>query len=254
MQDALIRKLESFEELTDADRAALRMFVPRVRQVGPRTDLIREGDVPGDVHLILSGYACRYKDLPDGRRQIMAYFVPGDFCDLNVFILDQMDHNIGTISPCQVVEIPRQAIEEVTTSHPRVMRALMWCALVDEAVLREWLVNIGSRQADQRIAHLFCELLLRMDAVGLVNHNSYLFPFTQTEVADSMGLSDVHVNRTLRELRRLELITLKARVLTILDVAHLKAYCGFNPNYLHLRNARWSGRRQVPWLSSVQRG
>ncbi|SFM96564.1 Crp/Fnr family transcriptional regulator [Methylobacterium pseudosasicola] len=254
MQDALIRKLESFEELTDADRAALRMFVPRVRQVGPRTDLIREGDAPGDVHLILSGYACRYKDLPDGRRQIMAYFVPGDFCDLNVFILDQMDHNIGTISPCQVVEIPRQAIEEVTTNHPRVMRALMWCALVDEAVLREWLVNIGSRQSDQRIAHLFCELLLRLEAVGHVNNNSYAFPFTQTEVADTMGLSDVHVNRTLRELRRLELITLKGRILTILDVPHLKAYCGFNPNYLHLRNARWSGRRQVPWLRNVQGG
>ncbi len=107
MQDALIRKLESFEDLTDADRAALRAFAPRVRQVGARTDLIQEGDVPGNVHLILDGFACRYKVLQDGQRQIMAFFVPGDFCDLNVFILDQMDHTIGTISPCHVVEIPR---------------------------------------------------------------------------------------------------------------------------------------------------
>jgi len=252
MQDALVRKLESFEELTDADREALRALIPRVRQVRPRTDLIREGDVPDNVHLILSGYACRYKVLPDGQRQIMAIFVPGDFCDLNVFILDQMDHNIGTISACQVVEISRRAIEEITANHPQVTRALMWCALVDEAVLREWLVNIGSRQADQRIAHLFCELLLRLEAVGHVTDNSYAFPFTQTDVADAMGLSDVHVNRTLRELRRLELITLKGRVLTILNVEHLKTYCGFNPNYLHLRNARWSSRRQVPWLSGVQ--
>lgn len=254
MQDALTRKLESFEELTDADRVALRAFVPRTRQVPARTDLIREGDVPGNVHLILDGYACRYKVLPDGQRQIMAFFVPGDFCDLNVFILDQMDHNIGTVSPCQVVEIPRQAIDEMTAQHPRVTRALMWCALVDEAVLREWLVNSGSRQADQRIAHLFCELLLRLEAVGRVTGNSYAFPFTQTDVADTMGLSDVQVSRTLRELRRLDLITLKHRVLTVLDVEQLKAYCGFNPNYLHLRNARWSGRRQVPWLSSVQGG
>lgn len=254
MQDALIRKLESFEDLTDADRSALRAFAPRVRQVGARQDLIQEGDVPSHVHLILDGFACRYKVLPDGQRQIMAFFVPGDFCDLNVFILDQMDHSIGTISPCKTVEIPRHAIEEITAHHPRVTRALMWCALVDEAVLREWLVNIGSRQADQRIAHLFCELLLRLEAVGRVTDNSYAFPFTQTDVADTMGLSDVQVSRTLRELRGLNLITLKHRVLTILDVERLKAYCGFNPNYLHLRNARWSSRRQVPWLSSVQGG
>ncbi|SDO60088.1 cAMP-binding domain of CRP or a regulatory subunit of cAMP-dependent protein kinases [Methylobacterium phyllostachyos] len=252
MQDTLIRKLESFEELTDADRTALRAFVPRVRQVPARTDLIQEGDTPGDVHLILNGYACRYKVLPDGQRQIMAFFVPGDFCDLNVFILDQMDHTLGTVSACQVVEIPRHAIEEITAHHPRVTRALMWCALVDEAVLREWLVNIGGRQADQRIAHLFCELLLRLEAVGRVTDNSFPFPFTQTDVADAVGLSDVQVSRTLRELRRLDLITLRHRVLTILDVEQLKAYCGFNPNYLHLRNARWSGRRQLPWLSSVR--
>ncbi len=134
------------------------------------------------------------------------------------------------------------------------MRALMWCALVDEAVLREWLVNLGSRPADQRIAHLFCELLLRLEAVGHVNDNSYLFPFTQTDIADTMGLSDVHVNRTIKELRRLDLITLKSRVLTVLDVEQLKTYCGFNPNYLHIRNARWSGRRQVPWFSSALGG
>lgn len=250
MQDALIRKLESFEDLTDGDRAALRALVPRVRQVPARTDLIEEGHVPERIHLILDGYACRYKVLPDGQRQIMAYLMPGDFCDLNVFILDQMDHAIGTISPCQVIEISRNAIEEVTAHYPQVTRALWWCALVDEAILREWLVNIGSRQAHQRIAHLFCELLLRLEAVGRVSDSSYAFPFTQTDIADTMGLSDVHVSRTLRELRRLQFITLERRVLTILDVEQLKAYCGFNPNYLHLRNTRWSARRQVPWLSS----
>ncbi len=118
MQDALIRKLESFEELTHADCEALRALVPRVRQVPARTDLIQEGDVPGNVHFILDGYACRYKVLQDGQRQIIAFFVPGDFCDLNVFILDQMDHSIGTISPCKTVEIPRHAIEEITAHHP----------------------------------------------------------------------------------------------------------------------------------------
>ncbi|MCJ2083544.1 Crp/Fnr family transcriptional regulator [Methylobacterium sp. J-090] len=252
MQDALIRKLESYEELTDADRRALRAFVPRLREVPARTDLIREGDIPSNMHLILDGFACRYKVLPDGQRQIMAYFIPGDFCDLNVFILDQMDHNIGTISQCQVVEIPRKSIDAITAQYPTITRAFWWCALVDEAVLRQWLVNMGARSPDQRIAHLFCELLLRMDVVGRVKDNSLPFPFTQTDLADSVGLSDVHVSRTLRKLRRLELITLHRRVLTILDAEQLKAYCGFNPNYLHLRNARWSGRRQMPWLNRVQ--
>lgn len=254
MQDALIRKLESFEELTDADRGALNALVPRVRQVRARTDLIQESDAPDNVHLILDGFACRYKVLPSGQRQIMAYLVPGDFCDLNVFILDQMDHSIGTISACQVVDIPRRSIDEITAHHPRVTRALWWCALVDEAVLREWLVNVGGRPPDQRIAHLFCELLLRLEAVGHANGNSYDFPFTQTDVADTMGLSDVHVSRALRELRGLGLITLKRRTLTILDVERLKAFCGFNPNYLHLQNTRWSARRSVPWLSSSRGG
>lgn len=248
MQHALIRKLESFEALTEQDHQALRAFVPRVRQVSAKVDLVREGDAPENVHLILEGYACRYKVLPNGQRQIMAYFLPGDFCDLNVFILDQMDHSIGTISACQVVDISRAAIEEVTANHPRITRAFLWCALVDEAILREALVNLGAREANQGIAHLLCELLLRLDAVGRVTNNTYAFPFTQTDIADTMGLSDVHVSRVLRELRALELITLKKRVLTILDVEGLKAYCGFNPNYLHLKNARWSDRRSVNWL------
>ena len=254
MQHALIRKLESFETLTDEDHRALNAFVPRIRQVGARVDLVREGDQPENVHLILEGYACRYKVLPDGQRQIMALFVPGDFCDLNVFILDQMDHSIGTISACQVVDIPRSAIEEVTANRPRITRAFLWCALVDEAILREWLVNMGAREGNQRIAHLLCELLMRLDAVGLVTNHSYAFPFTQTDIADTMGLSNVHVNRVLRELRELGLVTLKQRILTILDVDRLKAYCSFNPNYLHLKNTRWSDRRSVNWLGQAQGG
>ncbi|MEE8626273.1 MULTISPECIES: Crp/Fnr family transcriptional regulator [Methylobacterium] len=184
----------------------------------------------------------------------MAYLVPGDFCDLNVFILDQMDHNIGTISACQVVDIPRQAIVEITDDHPRVTQALMWCALVDEAVLREWLVNVGGRPANLRIAHLICELLLRLEAVGRVTGNSFSFPFTQIDIADTMGLSNVHVHRTLRDLRSLGLIALKRRTLTILDVPRLKALCGYNPNYLHLKNTRWGARRRIPWPSVGRRG
>ena len=253
MQHALIQKLESFDALTDEDHQALNAFVPRVRQVGARVNLARKGDKPEHVHLILDGYACRYKVLPGGQRRIMALFVPGDFCDLNVFILDEMDHSIGTISACQVVDIPRSAIEEVTANRPRITRAFLWCALVDEAILREWLVNMGALEANQRIAHFMCELLMRLAAVGRVTNNSYAFPFTQAEIADTMGLSAVHVNRVLKELRELGMIELKQRVLTILDVDRLKAYCAFTPNYLHLKNSRWRDRRGVNWLGQSQR-
>jgi CRP-like cAMP-binding protein len=254
MQHTLSQKLEGYEALTDQDRRALNGLVPRVRQVGPRIDLIREGEAPENVHLILDGFACRYKVLPDGQRQIMAYLIPGDFCDLNVFILDQMDHNIGTISQCQVVDIPRRAIDDITAQYPNITRAFWWCALVDEAVLREWLVNIGGRPPNQRIAHIMCELLMRLEAVGQVVNNSFPFPFTQNDLADSMGLSNVHVNRTIRELKALDLIALKQRVLTIHNADRLKAYCKFTPNYLHLRNSRWGGRRAVPWGHRAQRG
>jgi len=254
MQNALTRKLESYDELSDADRRALNDLVPRIRQVGARVDLIREGDEPDKVLLILDGFACRYKVLPDGQRQIMAYLVPGDFCDLNVFILDEMDHNIGTISACQVVDIPRKAIDDITTRYPNITRTFLWCALVDGAVLREWLVNMGARSPDQRIAHLFCELHMRLDVVGRVTDDSFEFPFTQSEIAETMGLSSVHVNRTLRELRALGLINLKGRVLTILDLKRLQAFCRFTPNYLHLRNTRWGERRRMTWPGRSEEG
>ena len=252
MHHALTRKLSGFVDLSFDEQAAVGALIPRIREVDARVDLTREGDVPEDVHLILDGFACRYKMLPNGQRQIMAYLIPGDFCDLNVFILDEMDHNIGTIAPCKVAAIPRSAIDKITSQYPNVTRAFWWCALVDEAVLREWLVNIGGRPPEQRIAHLMCELLLRLEAVGKVQDNSFVFPLTQAEIADTMGLSSIHVNRTLRHLRELGLISLKQRVLRILDVDQLKALSGFNANYLHLKNTRWGDRRSEAWLNQAQ--
>ncbi|MCJ2114498.1 Crp/Fnr family transcriptional regulator, partial [Methylobacterium sp. E-025] len=246
------RKLEGFEDLSDDDRRALDGLAPHIRQVAARVALGREGDEPENAHLLLDGLASRYKMLPDGKRQSMALRGPGHFCRRNVFILDQMDHNIATISACHVVDIPRRAIEEITQAHPQITRAFWWCGLVDEAVLREWLVNLGGRAPERRIAHFLCEMLVRLDAVGKVTNDSYAFPFTQVELADAMGLSAVHVHRTLRELRDLGLITIKRRVLTIHDVEQLKSFSGFTPNYLHLKNTRWGARRSEPWLNQLR--
>ena len=163
----------------------------------------------------------------------MAYLVPGDFCDQHVFILKTMDHSIATLSTCKVVNIPRSRILEML-ENPRLARALWWATLVDEATLREWLVNIGARPAERRVAHLLCELLVRLGIVGLSTGDKYELPITQNELADTVGLSTVHVNRVLQRLRGLELITLKGKNLVILDAAKLIQFSGFNSNYLHL--------------------
>lgn len=235
-RNPFIAKLERGAELTDTDRAVLANITHVTRHVGTRQDLIREGERPDDVHLVLDGFACRYKMLADGSRQNVAYLVPGDLCDLHVAILDRMDHAIATLSPCTIVAIPRGTILELTEHHPRIARALWWCTLVDEGTLREWLVNLGQREASQRMAHLFCELLLRLQAVGLADANSYGLPLTQDEIGDTLGITPVHANRTLQDLRKAELLAFRSKRVTIPDPARLMAYCDFDPSYLHLTN------------------
>jgi CRP-like cAMP-binding protein len=241
MLNPLIKKLQHGADLTDRDRQVLEKVISEPRIIDPRQDIIHEGDRPENVHLILEGFACRYKLLPGGERQIMAYLVPGDFCDLHVSILGEMDHSIATLSRCKVVHIPCRAIEDITENHGRINRALWWATLVDEATLREWLVNMGRRPADKQLAHLLCELLVRLQAVGLATENSYEFPVTQAELADTLGISTVHVNRMLQQLRKDGLLTLEGNRLTITNVDGLKGFAEFNPNYLHLTRRRNGG-------------
>ena len=233
MRNPLTRKLELFGSLPNEDRKLLDTAVASRRFLKAKTNIIQEGDVPSDVHVVLSGLACRYKLLPDGSRQIFAYLLPGDFCDLHIFILREMDHGIETLSPCEIADIPRSRILEMT-QRPELSRALWWATLVDEATLREWLCNLGQRDAFHRIAHLFCELHARMKAIGLVRDGALSLPITQTEPADTMGLTNVHVNRALQELRATNLIDFKSGVLTIHDVDQLRDMSDFNSNYLHL--------------------
>jgi CRP-like cAMP-binding protein len=241
MLNPLIQKLQHGAELTDEDRQILEKVISEPRIVDPRHDIIQEGDQPENVHLILEGFACRYKLLRGGERQIMAYLVPGDLCDLHVSILGEMDHSLSTLSRCKIVLIPRRAIEDMTENHGRINRALWWATLVDEATLREWLVNMGRRPADKQLAHLLVELLVRLQAVGLATENSYEFPVTQAELADTLGISTVHVNRVLQQLRKDGLLTLRGNRLTIIDVDASKEFAEFNPNYLHFTRRRDGG-------------
>ena len=233
----LIQKLELFGPLPEIDRQLLDEVVSRPRQVEHHQDLLREGDEPNDVHLVLEGFACRYKLLPAGKRSIFAYLVPGDFCDLNTFILKAMDHSIATLSTCTVVDIPRSRILEMS-DRPAIVRALWWATLVDEATLREWLVNIGRRDAESSIAHLFCEIHLRMKHVDLADDFSFRLPVTQDEIGDTVGLSTVHVNRSIHSLHQRRLCTMSRGTIMIHDMDALYKLCGFNPSYLHLTGGK----------------
>jgi CRP-like cAMP-binding protein len=235
MVGRLIRKLEQFTKLSTDDKKALSQAAThKLRELRPRDDLIQEGDQPKHVNLILEGWACRYKMLEDGRRQITAFLLPGDLCDLRMFILKRMDHSIGAITPLTIAEIPSNDIIALTDSHPRVARALWWNSLVEEAIQREWTTNLGQRQATERIAHVFCELFIRLRSVGLTNGVTCDLPITQEQLGDATGMTVVHVNRTLRDLREAKLVTLNSRTLTIPDLQLLMNAALFDSNYLHL--------------------
>ena len=231
---AVVLKLEAFTSLSKDDRAALSSISRNIRYVDARRDLISEGDKPRFVHLVLDGWACRYKALPDGKRQIVSLFVPGDFCDLNVYILRHMDHSIGAITRLKVAMITPDEMGSLTAERPRVTQALWWHELVTVAIQREWTLNLGQRSAYERLAHLLTELYLRLDAVRRARDGRCDFPLTQNDLADATGLTSVHVNRTLQELRRDALIELERKQLHIRDLKRMMDVAMFNPNYLHL--------------------
>src|SRR5262249_1569970 len=156
----LIRRLEGFGPLSEDEKSALISACTTTRRYAAHEDLIQEGSPTDGVKIILDGLACRYKVLPDGRRQIVAYFVPGDMCDLRACLLKRMDHSIGTLCPLERALLPQESLQELIERYPRLTRAFWWSTLVEEAVTREWIVNVGHRTAFERMAHLFCETFL----------------------------------------------------------------------------------------------
>lgn len=234
--DPLKCKLGQFAALSDEDRRVLdELSGEGVRTYAAREDIEQEGSKPTDVKLVLAGWACRYKLLADGRRQIMAFLLPGDISELHVHLLSKLDHSICALTPALVARISSASLTSVMGRHPRIAEALLWAQLVAAATQREWIINLGQRSAFERVAHLLCELFIRMQGIGLVQDRRCEFPLTQAELADATGLSAIHVNRTLQELRGKGLIALRSRGLYIPDLADLQDAAEFNPDYLHLR-------------------
>jgi CRP-like cAMP-binding protein len=235
MANPLMLRLEQFTSFTEAERRRLEeIFSDRRVSYEPGQDILHEGDKVDEIHLILSGLAARYKDLPDGGRQIMAFLVPGDLCDVEVFILEAMDHSIYAVTETLCAVVKTDVVVGLLTEMSELTRALWWSTMTDSAVLRERIIDHGRRDARERIAHLFYEMLIRFRVVGETTDDYFRFPVTQEELADATGLTAVHVSRTLRQLRDEGLIEFKNKILKITDPARLKKVARFNPNYLHL--------------------
>src|SRR3954452_17396292 len=232
----LIRKLESIAPVSKDEREAIAALPIIVRDLKADADIVRDPDRPSQCCAILEGFACRYKLLPGGRRQIMSFHIPGDIPDLQSLHLEIMDHNLATVVPSKVAFIPHEVVRSFLRTHPRIADVFWRDTLIDAAVFREWVVNVGRREAYARIAHVLCEIYVRLKAVGLANGQAYEMPVTQSELADATGLSTVHVNRTLQELRGNNLIsTPKGRRVVIEDWEGLQKAGEFDPTYLHMK-------------------
>ncbi len=236
-ESMFLRKLRAFEPLPDADAAAISAIeTRRVREVAAKSDIIREGDDPKEVFLIVSGWACRYKMLDDGRRQITSFFLPGDLCDMHIYILQEMDHSIAALTPVRFASIQSAELETISYDHPGIMRAMWWETLVASSIQREWTVCVGQRDAFEALSHLCCELYLRARLVGLTRDRKCTCPLTHNDFADAIGITPTHAGRMIRALNASGLATISRRTLAVHDLAGLKAAAKFNPNYLHFQN------------------
>ncbi len=223
----LADKLSKLVSLSDAEVLAITQMPSRVRDFKAHAESICEYHST-KMLLVLEGFGCRYRTTRDGSRQHLAYLLPGDLVDLASTGLDK----IGTLSACRVAYVSRSDFQDVLARHPQIAEAYQLARTVEEATTREWLLNLGCRTAAERIAHLFCELFVRLLSVGLVREESYAFPVNQHQLSATVALSPVHLNRSLQALRRTELIELRGRRLRIKDPTKLREFAGFEPDYL----------------------
>ena len=234
--DRLVRKLERRDTVSAEEKRILERAVARIETVAAHEDIIVEGVPQTESRLLLEGVSCRYKAMSDGRRQIMEIHFAGDFIDLHSFTLKHLDHNVGAATRVSLAVVPHTALRDITEAQPHLTRLLWFSTLLDAAIHREWVVSAGRRSALARIAHLFCELFLRLQVVGLGDDHAYPLPLTQEDMADVCGLTPVHVNRTLQELRGTGAVEWQRGIVTIKDWPALQAIAEFDPTYLFLNH------------------
>lgn len=234
LYQSFIRNLEQRDELTSQERALIESLPANMRSFERGEELVVENSRPNHSCLLLSGFAGREIILRDGKRQIAAVNIPGDFVDLHAMLLKVMDHTVVALTPCRAAFVPHEDLRRVVAESVHLGRLLWLMTVIDAAIHRAWIASIGRRPAGARVGHLVCELFLRLQAVGLSEPNRLDFPVTQSELADMLGLSVVHVNRSLRELREKNLLVWRGNKIEIPDFAALSGACGFEPTYLNL--------------------
>lgn len=234
--DAMIAKLETRVVLSDADREAVRIIPHALNHYPARSYVVREGELAGGhCAFILSGLAFRQKLTTEGARQIVSIHLPGDFLDLQHLFLRVADHNVQALTPLVVVQVEQAVLQRLILDRPAIGRAMWIDALIDASVFREWVTNVGRRNARARIAHLLCEFAMRMQTAGLSGQASRCdLPMTQEEIGDAVGLTSVHVNRTLKGLEAEGLIQRDKRRISFDDWSSISSIADFNPRYLHL--------------------
>ncbi len=232
--ERVVRRLESRVPLDSEDRAAVIALPLTYRTLEPAAYIVREGEVVEVCVILLTGFAYRHKVTGDGERQIMSVHMPGEFLDLQNCLLGIADHNVQTLTRCDIATVPVAALRDLVDARPRAGRAMWIDTLIDSAIFREWIVNVGRRDSISRLSHLLCEFALRLEAAGLAENRCYELPMTQEQLADCTGLTPVHVNRVLKELGRQGLIERDKRSVRILDWDRLQHIGDFNTRYLHL--------------------
>src|SRR5688500_441270 len=230
----LLLKLRARDLIGREEEEVLRSSVSEIREYPAGRTIVRTGTTLSASTLLVEGIVCRYKDLADGQRQIMELHVAGDFVDLHGFLLKQLDHNVGAMTAVKVAMVPHDALRGITETHPHLGRMLWFSTLLDAAIHREKILSIGRRTALARIAHIFCELHVRLRLVGLGSDTGYHLPLTQADLADVTGLTSVHVNRMLKKLRDDNMLTFRGGVVTVGDWERLQRVAEFDPTYLHL--------------------
>jgi CRP-like cAMP-binding protein len=229
-----LMKLRARDDISPEEEQEIRSLISHTVEVAPDRTFIRAGQEVRESTLLLDGWMTRAKDLPSGQRQLAELQIAGDFTDLHGFTLKRLDHDIVTITQCTLAVVPHERLKAMTEKFPHLTRVYWLMTNIDASVHREWTLSLGRRTSLSRMAHLFCELLVRLEIVGLASNGAYDFPLTQVELSECLGLTAVHVNRTLQELRRMNLIEVRDRRVEVLDVAALRKVAEFDPNYLNL--------------------
>jgi CRP-like cAMP-binding protein len=229
-----LKKLRKRTEISSEDERAIRGCVAETRRLRADEIAVRAGEELNASLLLIDGWMARSKDLESGERQVTELHIAGDFADLHGFTLKRLDHDVLTLTPCTVAVVPHERLRDLTTRFPHLCRVYWFLTNVDAAIHREWALSLGQRSAISRLAHLFCELYVRLEVIGRTHGNSYDLPLTQRELSECLGLTVVHANRTLQELRRRGLIELENRRLTILNRGALEGVADFDPCYLYL--------------------